>query len=74
MQIKRLIFYVLFFLCLAAQSQAQQDSVHLIDQVIISAEVRVIHLHHGLKFETIDSTVLANSLNLSAAEILLSFS
>ncbi len=70
MQIKRLIFYVLFFLCLAAQSQAQQDSVHLIDQVVISAEVRVIHLHHGLKFETIDSTVLANSLNLSAAEIL----
>jgi iron complex outermembrane receptor protein len=70
MQFKRLIFCVLFILCLAAQSQAQQDSVHLIDQVEIRAEVRVIHLHHGLKFETIDSTILANSLNLSAAEIL----
>jgi hypothetical protein len=70
MQLKRLIFYVLFYLSLATQSQAQQDSVHLIDQVLIQAEVRVIHLHQGLKYETLDSTILANSLNLSAAEIL----
>jgi iron complex outermembrane receptor protein len=70
MQLKRLVFYVLFFLCLAAKSRAQKDSVHLIDQVIISAEVRVIHLHHGLKYERLDSTILANSLNFSAAEIL----
>ncbi len=70
MQLKRLIFYVLFYLSLATQSQAQQDSVHLIDQVLIQAEVRVIHLHQGLKYETLDSTILANSLNLSAAEVL----
>jgi vitamin B12 transporter len=70
MQLKRLIFYVLFILCLAAQSQAQRDSVHLIDQVLIQAEVRTIHLHQGLKHESIDSTTLANSINLSAAEML----
>lgn len=70
MHLKWLIFSVLFFVCLAAQSQAQQDSVHLLNQVEIKADVRVIHLHQGLKYETFDSTILANSLNLSAAEIL----
>jgi len=70
MHLKRCLFYVLFLLCLAGPSIAQQDSVHLIDQIEIKAEIRVIHLHHGLKYETFDSTFLANSLNLSAAEIL----
>jgi iron complex outermembrane receptor protein len=55
---------------MAVSGFAQQDSVHLIDQVLIQAEVRTIHLHQGLKHESIDSTTLANSLNLSAAEIL----
>lgn len=70
MHFKGHIFYVLLFLCLATQSFAQQDSVHHIDPIEIKAEVRVIHLHQGLKYETFDSTILANSLNLSAAEIL----
>ncbi|MFY8027760.1 MAG: TonB-dependent receptor plug domain-containing protein [Bacteroidia bacterium] len=70
MQLKRRGFYVLFLLGMALSGFAQQDSVHLIDQVLIQAEVRTIHLHQGLKHESIDSTTLANSLNLSAAEIL----
>ena len=70
MHLKTRILYVLFLHCTAATSYAQVDSVHHIDQVLIQAEVRTIHLHQGLKYERVDSTFLANSLNLSAAEIL----
>jgi iron complex outermembrane receptor protein len=46
------------------------DSVHVIKQFEIVSEVRVIYHNQGLKTEKLDSTFLANSLNLSAAEVL----
>lgn len=49
---------------------AQKDSVHIIKQFEVASEVRVIYHNQGLKTEKLDSTFLANSLNLSAAEVL----
>ena len=61
---------MLFLLCIASQALAQKDSTHLIKQVEIVSEVRILYHNQGLKTEKLDSTFLANSLNLSAAEVL----
>jgi vitamin B12 transporter len=70
MQPKLQFLCVIFFLCLASKSIAQKDSVHVIKQFEIVSEIRVIYHNQGLKTEKLDSTFLANSLNLSTAEVL----
>lgn len=70
MQHKLHLAYILFFLSMVSQTIAQQDTVHQLKQVEIKTEVRILHHNQGLKTETLDSTLLANSLNLSAAEVL----
>jgi iron complex outermembrane receptor protein len=61
---------MLFLLSLASKVSAQKDSTHLIKQIEIVSEIRVIYHNQGLKTEKLDSTFLANSLNLSIAEVL----
>jgi vitamin B12 transporter len=70
MQPKLQLLFAFFFWCLVSKSTAQMDSVHVIKQFEIVSEVRVIYHNQGLKTEKLDSTFLANSLNLSAAEVL----
>lgn len=70
MHVRLLVLCILILCCLTLQSKAQKDSVHLINPVLIEADVRVIYFQQGLKFENIDSTFLSNNLNLSAADVL----
>jgi iron complex outermembrane receptor protein len=70
MQHKLRLLFLFFVWCLASKSMAQKDSVHVIKQFEVASEVRVIYHNQGLKTERLDSTLLANSLNLSAAEVL----
>jgi iron complex outermembrane receptor protein len=70
MLLKLQLLFLFCFCCWASISKAQKDSVHIIKQFEVASEVRVIYHNQGLKTEKLDSTLLANSLNLSAAEVL----